>query len=90
MTTVLSIYAYTSVRRGEGWDGRSYVGFGCADLELDDGNFSLFHPCRSSSSVHDVLVQDDTLDKLGILNGSSDFLDDTDVAEIDVGGGRGD
>lgn len=57
---------------------------------MDDANLGLLDARRSSSRGDDVLVQQDTIHELGIIDGAADLLDEANVAEVDVGGGRSD
>lgn len=66
-------------------ESRTHIRFRRAQLELDQPNLSLLHPRRSSSSSRHTLVQRKPIDKLGVVDGSSDFLDESDVPEVDVG-----
>lgn len=60
----------------------AYVWLGCTELELNNGDFSLLHTCRSTSSHNNVLVEDNTIYKLGIFYSPSHFLHYPDVAQI--------
>jgi hypothetical protein len=59
-------------------------------LELDDGNFGLFHARRATGGNDNVLVEDNTVHQLGVLDRPADFLDDADISQIDIGGSGGD
>ena len=56
------------------------VRFGSTELELDEANFCFFYPCRTASCDNDILVEDNAIDKFGVFYGTTDLLDDTDIA----------
>jgi hypothetical protein len=68
----------------------THVWFGSAQLELNETNLGLFHPCWTPSRDDDVLVQDDTLHELSVFNSSADLFDNTDISQIDIRGGLSD
>ena len=49
-------------------------------MELDEANFCFFYPCRTASCDNDILVEDNAIDKFGVFYGTTDLLDDTDIA----------
>lgn len=63
----------------------THVWFRGRELELNQTNLGLFHPRRSTSIVHDRLVQCQSLNQLGVINRSSDLLYQSDVSQVDVG-----
>ena len=63
-----------------------YVGFGSRQLELDQTDLGLFDARRATSTGNDILVEDDTFDKLSVFYCATDFLYDPYVTEVDVGG----
>mgnify|MGYP006876479403 CR=1 FL=1 len=66
----------------------THVGLGRRQLELDETYSGLLNSSRSSCVRHDGLVQRQSLDELGVLDGASDFLDNPDISQINVGRGR--
>jgi hypothetical protein len=58
----------------------TYVWFRSTELELDDSYFSLLHPCWSTGSDNDVLIEHDSVDEFGIFNGPADFLDHPNIS----------
>ena len=72
-----------SADRGQANQG-TYIRFWRTQLELDDANLSLFHPCWSSSSYYNVLVEHDPINKLGVLDCPSYFFDDPDIPKVDI------
>lgn len=60
-----------------------HVGLGAAELELADGNLGLLHARRPTAAGDHVLLEHETLDKLSVIDGTTDLLDDANVAEID-------
>jgi hypothetical protein len=84
MTTVLSI-CRVHVSWFAVWIMKAtYVGLGGTELELDNSYFGLFYPGRAPSGYDDILVQNDTIDKLCIFNRPSDPFDNADVPQIKV------
>jgi len=65
-----------------------HVGLRSRELELNHRDLGLFHPSWTTSGGDNVLVENDAVDKLGIFDRAADLLDDTDVAQVDVRGGR--
>lgn len=65
----------------------THVGLGRAQLELDQSDLGLLHPRRSARTGDDTLVECQTLDELGVVDGASDLLHDPDVSQVDVGRG---
>ena len=57
---------------------------------MNDGDLGLFDSCRSTRLGNDVLVEEDTVDELGVVDSSSDLFDESNIAQVDVGGGVGD
>ena len=66
------------------------VWFWCTELELDQSNLGLFYPRRPANGCNDILVQDHTLNQLGVFDGSANFLDNTDIAKVNIRGCGGD
>ena len=69
---------------------RTNVGFRRRKLELNDGNLGFFDSGGSASLSDDVLVQEDTIDELGIVDSSTNFFDESDISQVDVGRSVGD
>ena len=64
--------------------GTAYVGFGCAELELDETDLGLLYPRRAADGRDDVLVEDDAIYELGVLNCAANLLHYSDVTEVDI------
>lgn len=60
----------------------TYIGFWCTELELNYTNLSLFHANWTTSRDDDVLVQDNTIHKLGIFNRTTNFLHYPDISKV--------
>ena len=60
----------------------AYIGFWCAKLELNYTDLSLFHAGWATSGGDDILVQDNTVHKLGVFNGTANFLHYPDVSKV--------
>jgi len=67
-----------------------HVWFRSTQLELNESNLGLFHPCWAPSGDDNVLVQDDTLHELSVFNGTSNFFHNADVSQVDIRGGLSD
>jgi hypothetical protein len=52
---------------------------------LDKTNFGLLDPRWAATTGNDALVQGQSFYQLGILDGTTDLLDDTDISEVDIG-----
>lgn len=57
---------------------------------MNDGNLGLLDSCRSTRLRDDVLVEEDSVDELGVVDGSTDLFDESNISQVDVGGGVGD
>lgn len=57
----------------------TYVGLGRAELELDETNPSLLHSDGTASILQYRLRKDETIHQLGVLDSTSNLLDDPDV-----------
>lgn len=73
------------IRGGSGTN----IGLGCAELELDNGNFCFLHPCWTSRRVDNILVEYDAVNEFGVFDSAPDSLHNPDISEIDVGGSGG-
>ena len=62
----------------------THVWFGSAQLELNEADLGLFHPCWTPSGDNNVLVKDNAFDKLGIFNSTADLFNNTNISQIDV------
>ena len=49
-------------------------------MELDQTDLGFFHPRWTPSGDNNILVQDDTFHKLGVLNGTPDLFDDSNIS----------
>lgn len=64
------------------------IGFWAAEAELKKGDFWVLNSAWSSISMADLVVgEDNSVAEFDIVDGSSQFLDDSDVAEVDIGVG---
>lgn len=64
----------------------TYVWLWRAELELDEAYPSFFSSGRATSALDNRLVQHQTIYHFAVFDGASDFLDDADVAEINIVG----
>lgn len=55
-----------------------------AQLKLYQPYLCLFHSRWSASALHNLLIQHQSINHLGILYRSPEFFDDSDVLEINV------
>lgn len=62
----------------------AYVGFGCAELKLDETDLGLFYPRGTADGCNDVLVEDDAIYEFGILDRAANLFDYSDVTKVDV------
>ena len=62
----------------------THVRLGRTQLELNQTNLRLLDSVRSARTANDSLVQSQSIDQLGVINRSSDLLDDSDVSKIHV------
>lgn len=70
---------------------QTYIRFRRAQLKLDETDLGLLYPSRTTSRGDHVLIEYNTVYKLGVFNRAADLLDDTDVSEVNVrrcGGGK--
>jgi len=86
MITVLSICreceAFTEIHAIN-----THIRFGSTQLELNETDLGLFHPCRTPGGDDNVLVEDDTLHEFSVFNGTANLFNDTDIPQIDIRGG---
>ena len=82
-----SFLSVTKTRRSE--KPRTYIRFGRGELELNDTNLCLLDPGRSTCRSDRVLMKQYTIHQFSVIDRSSDFLDESDVAKVDVGRLRG-
>jgi hypothetical protein len=87
MTTVLSICRATRELVRCLIMKATHVGLWCTELELNNGNFGLFYSGWAPSGYDDILVQNDTFNKLCIFNRPPDPSDNADVPQIKVSRG---
>ena len=61
------------------------VDLGLLDLDgrIEQGDLGVLHPL-GHGRVHRLLVDDDSLDELGVVHGGAGLLDDLDVVHVDV------
>lgn len=59
-------------------------------MELNEADFGLFDPCGAPRGDNDVLVENDTLNELSVFNSTADFLNDTNIPQIDIRRSLGD
>lgn len=69
--------------------GRTYIGLGGRELELDQTNLGLLDSGGATSRLDDVLGEDKTVDQLGIIDGASDLLHNADILQINVDSSSG-
>ena len=67
----------------------AYIWFRWAKLELNNTDLRLLDSRRPASRYDDILVEYYAFNKLGILDRSTNFLDDTNIAQVDVRRSRG-
>lgn len=58
-------------------------------MELDKSYPRLFNPRRPTCALDNRLVEDQPINHLAVLDGTPNFLNDSDVPKIDVLGGLG-
>ena len=61
---------------------QAYIGFWCAKLELNYTDLSFFHAGWTTSGGDDILVQDNTIHKLGVFDRTTNFLHYPDVSKV--------
>ena len=62
------------------------IGLGCAELELNNSDFSFLHPCRASRSGDNILVEHNAVNEFSVFDSTPDFFHYPDISEIDIGG----
>lgn len=63
---------------------KTHIRLGAAQLELADCDLCLLHTCGPTRPTNDVLLQYQTLNKLCVINRTSNLLDQADIAKIHV------
>lgn len=61
---------------------RTHIRLRGTQLELNDGNFCLFHSGWASSGHNNILVEDNTFHQFCIFNGPTNFLDDANISKV--------
>lgn len=80
MTTVLSIWVLRTVSSIDLGVRETYIGFWGAKLELNYTDLGFFHAGWTTSGDDDILVQDNTIHKLGVFDRTTNFLHYPDVS----------
>lgn len=62
----------------------THIRFRRTELELNETNFCLLHPSGTTFARDHGLVQDDAVDQFRILDGTTNFLDNSDITKIDI------
>src|SRR6267154_3894090 len=70
------------MRTGMKWAKWTYIRFGSAELELDDGDLGLFHASRTASRNNDILVENNTVYKFSVFDSAAYFLHNPDVTKV--------
>lgn len=65
----------------------TYVWLRGTELELDETYPSFLNSRRTTSTLDNRLVQHQPIYHFAVFDSASDFLDDADVAQIDIVGG---
>ena len=56
-------------------------------MELNNADFCLFDTCGAARSNDNILVEYNTIDKLGVFDCAADLLHYSDITKINVGRG---
>lgn len=62
----------------------THIGLGGAQLELDQTDLGPLHPDRAAGALEHRLGENQAVDELAVLEGSSDLLDYPDVLQVHV------
>ena len=62
----------------------AYIRFRRRELELNQTDLGLLHTGGSTSTLNDILGEDETVDEFSVVDGTANLLDDTNILQINI------